>query len=143
MIQEFVDVVIANRDALVAEFQTEDGKPSHYGDLVKRLVTLLGKSREYGGPDPERITVIDHGDYQGTQLYIIGCEGYQPHVYWSIFVSYGSCSGCDSFEANRSYYYDDDDNSPEAAARRLKEAEGNYTMLLHMVQSMKSLSAWE
>ena len=133
MIQKFVDVVIGAKEDLIAEFQTKEGRPRSYSGLVTRLVKLLEPvSDHYDSPDPERITVIDHGDYQGTQLYIIGAQGYQPSTYWSIFVAYGSCSGCDSFQAN--YTWQDE--------KLLEEAKGNYDMLLHMVQSMKRIGQY-
>lgn len=136
MIQEFVDKVIAAKPELIAEFQEK--RPDSYDELVKRVVEIVGSEDNYGSPDPKRITVIDHGDYQGTRLYVIGANGYQPSAYWTIFVSYGSCSGCDTFEANNDLYSYDDDGKIVIDP---KAAEGNYTMMLHMVQSMKEVKA--
>lgn len=127
MIQPFVDKLISSRESVINGLK--DKRPSSYDDLVARLVTLLSDPNEYRSPDPERITVIDDGDYQGTRLFVIGATGYQPSQYWSIMVDYGSCSGCDSFEANREWSDEPSD----------KEAEGNYTMMLHMVQSMREI----
>lgn len=44
------------------------------------------------------ITVIDDGDYQGTQIFIIHKNCYQPDVsdYFYTHNYYGSCSGCDT-----------------------------------------------
>lgn len=44
------------------------------------------------------ITVIDDGDYQGTQIFIIHRDCYQPDVsdYFYTHNYYGSCSGCDT-----------------------------------------------
>lgn len=48
--------------------------------------------------DTESITVIDDGDYQGTQLFLIPFDTYQPSEseYLLTYVGYGSCSGCDT-----------------------------------------------
>lgn len=48
--------------------------------------------------DSENITVIDNGDYQGTQLFLIPNKTYQPceYEYLMTYVNYGSCSGCDT-----------------------------------------------
>ena len=131
MIQEFVDVLVAAKPDLIKEFKTT--RPNGYRDLFTRLVKLLsneGYGRgAYDDPDPKRITVINDGDYQGTLLFIVGAAGYQPYKYWACKVSYGSCSGCDTFQANRDGYGDDEISD--------REAEGNYTMMLHMVQSIK------
>ena len=50
--------------------------------------------------DTNRITVIDNGDYQGTLLFVIPEDTYQPCVSEYIFTSvyYGSCSYCDTLE---------------------------------------------
>lgn len=49
----------------------------------------------------KRITEIDNGDYQGTLLYVIPFDTYQPseHDHLMTYVDYGSCSGCDTLQA--------------------------------------------
>lgn len=44
------------------------------------------------------ITIIDNGDYQGTLMFLIPRDCYQPSEseYLLTFVHYGSCSGCDT-----------------------------------------------
>lgn len=49
--------------------------------------------------DPDRIQEIDWGDYQGTLLFVVGAEGYQPSDFYTFVVDYGSCSGCDLLQA--------------------------------------------
>ena len=41
---------------------------------------------------------MDNGDYQGTLLFLIPCDTYQPseYEYLLTYVGYGSCSGCDA-----------------------------------------------
>lgn len=133
MIQPFVDKFMAAKSDLIAEFKAN--RPDSYDDLVTRLVKLLRDEDEYSSPDPDRITVIDHGDYQGTRLFVIGATGYQPSTYWSIFVSYGSCSGCDTFEAIGGYSGYSEDPVTDT------EANEYWTLMLHMVQSMRALNS--
>ena len=48
--------------------------------------------------DCENMSVIDNGDYQGTLLFLIPFDTYQPCEgdYLMTYVGYGSCGGCDS-----------------------------------------------
>ena len=48
-----------------------------------------------------KITVIDNGNYQGSQIFAIPMDTYQPAPYEYIFcyAYYGSCSGCDALLA--------------------------------------------
>ena len=105
--------------------------PGGYSDLVMRLIRVLSSVDDAGfRPDPDRITCIDHGDsWKGTALYIIGAQGYQPSVFWSIFVVYGSCLGCDTYEAIKNYSCDEKLTS--------RQIDDYWTLMLHMVQSMR------
>ena len=79
------------------------------------------------------IIEIDHGEYQGTLIFILHKEEYQPSEsdYFITSVSYGSCSVCDTLQAISVYH---DDMLPT------EEQVGEYMSLaLHMVQKMKSL----
>jgi hypothetical protein len=131
MIKRFVSRFDAARDSLRAGLLEKP--PSDYDDLFRRLMAAVseGSGGDYGlEPDPERITRIDHGDYQGTILYTVGACGYQPSNYWATFVGYGSCSGCDTFEAIRGY------GSGECTD---KQAGEYLTLMLHMLQGMKAI----
>jgi hypothetical protein len=123
----------AKRTELLAQFKAKH--PSSYLDIVTTLVTAITDDDEYGecNLDPERITVIDHGDYQGSQLFIIAAKGYQPSTYWATECSYGSCSGCDTLEA---IIYDscDSDGAPTD-----KQANDYLTLALHLAQRMELL----
>ena len=48
----------------------------------------------------EKITEIDDGNYQGTLIYVIPFDTYQPGAdeYLMTHVDYGSCSGCDTLQ---------------------------------------------
>lgn len=128
MIQEFVDRFMLAKQEMVAALEL--AHPESYDDLVSRVVKVCAGEAYYEVPDADRITVIDHGEYQGTRLYIIAAQGYQPSIYWFIFVSYGSCSVCDTFLSIRDY----DDEHPTS-----KQANEYWTLMLHMVQSMAVL----
>ena len=70
-----------------------------YKDLVKlTVVFILNDENEW---DVNKIKEIDDGDYQGTLLYLIPEDTYQPNSseYLMTFVEYGSCSGCDTLQA--------------------------------------------
>ncbi len=130
MIQNFVDCFMDARETIKTDLRTNP--PRGYDDLVKRLIVVLANVHDdHGSPDPERIHIIDDGDYQGTQLYIIAAQGYQPSTYWAIFVDYGSCSGCDTFESISSLSYGDTLTD--------EQVDEYWTLMLHMVQSMKAI----
>lgn len=65
--------------------------------------TVLNDSESgYGDTlNSKRIHEIDDGDYQGTLLYLIPFDTYQPgeEQYLMTSVYYGSCSGCDTWQA--------------------------------------------
>lgn len=74
-----------------------------YEDLVRLSVKWILNSGENnrGNWDCDNIKCIDDGDYQGTQLYLIPKNTYQPeeYEYLMTYVGYGSCSGCDTLQS--------------------------------------------
>lgn len=62
---------------------------------------IFNASRENDRLDLEHMTEIDDGDYQGTLLFMIPFDTYQPSSYEYIltYIGYGSCSGCDALQA--------------------------------------------
>lgn len=125
MIPEFVERFEQGKGALAEDFKA--AHPEDYQAIVKAVVDLV-KGDQYGHMDPDRISVIDHGDYQGTLLYIIPAVGYQPYEYWYVKVGYGSCSGCDTLEGIRGF--GDDPPSGE-------QVRDYMTLALHIVQGLK------
>ena len=119
MIQKFVDRFMSSdlRQRYVS------APPQDYDQIFNDVCGVIRDENEYPTLDLDRITVIDHGDYQGSRLFVVGASGYQPSTYWACLVSYGSCSSCDSFQSV--------EGTPE------EKAEGFWTLGLHMVQSMK------
>lgn len=78
---------------------------------------------------------IDDGDYQGTQLYLLHKDVYQPYYdkYYVFDNEYGSCSGCDTLMSIIDY--GDYDSCPNE-----EMVDGLMILCLHMVQRMKCLS---
>lgn len=146
MINEFVKAWDENNQELLRLFKEEG--PTSYQDIVEKLVTVVLnpylKEDENGvcyplcqGLDISKMTVIDDGDYQGTTLYIIPCNIYEPSMrdYYITNNEYGSCSGCDTFEAIRDTYnlWDEQEADKIGAAKEL------HTLALHLLQSFKCL----
>jgi hypothetical protein len=136
MIERFVQRFDAARADLRTGFREKP--PESYSEIVERVIRVLGveDDNDYT-PDPERITRIDHGHYQGTIVFVIGAQGYQPDVYWYVRMAYGSCGGCDAFQsAMDASDYDYDSN-------KLIMSESTLSMLmalaLHVVQRMKQM----
>ena len=105
--------------------------PDSYREIVALVVGEIAERMSgYVVPDKNRVEEIDHGDYQGTLVYVIGGTGYQPDDYWYVRVSYGSCSGCDTLESIRGY----SDDAPTD-----EQVGGYMTLALHIVQGMKKM----
>jgi hypothetical protein len=70
-----------------------------YKDLVKLTFDTIFNDCEKL-LDTDEITEIDNGDYQGTLIYLIPFNTYQPseYQYLMTYVGYGSCSGCDTLQ---------------------------------------------
>lgn len=127
MIKTFVDRFQNHRAEIEEKLKVKH--PEDYAALVKIVVEVIGGDYN-DGPDPERIHAINDGDYQGTLVFVIAEKGYQPTDYWYVRVSYGSCSGCDTLEAIRSYL----DGPPTE-----KQIKDYMTLVLHIVQGIKKM----
>lgn len=97
-----------------------------YFDIVKTVIKAVHDG--YGTPDPDKIHVIDDGDYQGTLVYVIPEKCYQPSDYWYVRIYYGSCSGCDTLQG---ILYDNDDFETKV--------NGLFTLALHIVQRLRKM----
>ena len=143
MIKEFVQAWDKNNKDLLDLFQKEN--PTSYQDIVEKLVTVVinpflkdNSNIDYPmseGLDISSMTVIDDGDYQGTTIYIIPYETYQPSVSDYVMTNnyYGSCSGCDTFQSIELW---DDEATQEEIENAGKEF---HTLALHLLQSFKVL----
>jgi hypothetical protein len=128
MILAFIHRYITKRDQLRDKWLS--APPKSYFDIVRSVIELVTVTD--GGiyaPDPDRITQIDDGDVQGTELYIIGEKGYQPQLYYSVKIAYGSCAVTDTFisiEENDSL-----DNE--------HKVEAYLSLALHIVQAIRRI----
>jgi hypothetical protein len=128
MIKEFVDLYMKNKETLELTFKNKH--PENYKEVVCNVIGIL-KTDDYDCISNKRVHEIDDGDYQGTLVYIIGADGYQPDDYWYVKVGYGSCSGCDTIEAIREY---SEDLPTEG------QVKDYMTLCLHIVQGLKKLN---
>ena len=96
-----------------------------YVDVVKTVVKVIVKDK-YTSYNYENITVVGDGNWQGTQLFIIPENIYQPgpEEYLVTYEYYGSCSGCDTLMAIQ----------VESGEELV---DGLMTMSLHLIQKMK------
>lgn len=97
-----------------------------YRDIVSIVIDAIHEGD--GDPNPNAISEIDDGDYQGTLLFVIPEDVYHPYDYWYVRVFYGSCSGCDTLQG---ILYDSD--SKEQQINDL------FTLALHIFQGLKKL----
>jgi hypothetical protein len=127
MIKEIVSQWEANKGKIEESFRS--AHPESYTDIVTKLFTLV-----ISGYSIQKMTVIDNGDYQGTQIFIIPVDTYQPGIgeYVMTHTYYGSCSGCDTLEGIRNY----DSEKPNET-----QVKDYMTLALHLVQKLKVLSA--
>jgi hypothetical protein len=142
MIERFADRFV--RAEAQTKAKLKEWQPESITDLaLMMLEAVAGEDEDEDDnyfrplPDPQRLTVIDHGDYQGTLVFVVGATGYQPATYWGFSVGYGSCSVCDTFQRIRDQSsYGDDGNELGPTEAQVNDY---YTMMLHMVQSMRVL----
>lgn len=136
MIQEVIKQWDENKHKLEEYFRTtkqEEYSGSYKSILQKVIELVVTEKDEYNKYDATKITVVDDGDYQGTQLFLIPTCTYQPSVedYLITHTYYGSCSVCDTLQAISSY----DDDLP--TGEQVKEY---MTLALHLVQKMKRIT---
>ena len=121
----------ANKKVLERHFK-EDIQEYHYCDyvqIVKAVVECILNDGTNVGYNSDSITVVDHGDWQGSQVFLIPEDTYQPTPldYLVTYQFYGSCSGCDSLQ----YIHDIDDEE--------EKVKNFMTLSLHLIQNMKPL----
>jgi len=134
MITELVKQWEENKHKLEEYFKTtKQDEYDSYEAIVKKIFELcIPEATTYNGWALDKMTVIDDGDYQGTQIFIVPTDTYQPSVedYVMTDTYYGSCSGCDTLQAISEYDYDLPTNE------QVKEY---MTLALHLVQKLKRL----
>lgn len=98
----------------------------NYSDIVRIVIDAIHE--DDGDPNPNVIHEIDDGDYQGTLLFVIPADEYQPYDYWYVRVEYGSCSCCDTLEG---IFYGSDS--------REQQIDDLFTLALHILQRLKKM----
>ena len=142
MIKEFVDAWNANKDNLENYFRaTIQDEYSTYCNILKatieKVINLyLSENARFPmseGLTLSNVTEIDDGEYQGTLIFLIPFNTYQPDIedYIVFSVYYGSCSVCDTLQSiqamSRTDYWD---------SLPIEEQVKDYMRLaLHMVQN--------
>lgn len=120
------------KDALRNYFTTtnQDEYNSSYKDILIKIFELVLTEQKV---QLDSITTIDNGDYQGTLLFTIPFDTYQPSEdeYYFTSVGYGSCSGCDTLQGISGY----DGELPTE-----EQVDDYMTLALHMIQKMKKYS---
>lgn len=135
MIQKYVDRFMARKHILRKQF--EKSVPNDWQPIVEGVVELISHADPHdawdGDMDAKNIHRIDDGDYQGTLLFLIPEDTYQPEEYWFVRIGYGSCSGCDTL-LNLVEYVDYDD-----PGERERVVDGLMMLALQVVQNLRAL----
>lgn len=138
MIPEFINAWDKNKSILEDYFKSHKQiEYSSYVGLVKIVMHVVLNPyfiEEFGYRyDTENVTIIDDGNYQGTQIFVFHKDVYQPGVGDYVFTSsyYGSCSLCDTMEGIRDL--SDSDLPSEEQVREY------MTLALHQIQGFKPL----
>ena len=130
MIKQFTDAWFSHKHLVQEQFTA--AHPESYIDVVRAVVEMISAAIDgaSGAPDPQHIHEIDDGGCQGTLVYVIGENDYQPDKYWYVKVGYGSCSLCDTLESIREY----SDSAPTA-----EQIQRYMTLALHIVQGLREM----
>ena len=108
MIKKFADKWFKHKDKLEDYFRkTSQEEYDEYEKIVKALFdNVINQENEFDSEkfNTDEITVIDNGSWQGTQIFLLHRDIYQPSTEDYIYTDtyYGSCSGCDTLQAIRS-----------------------------------------
>ena len=123
-----------NKHKLEEYFKTTpQNEYSKYEIIVKKIFELcITQATDYTDWDINRMTVIDDGDFEGTQIFIIPTDTYIPTLedYIMTDTYYGSCSGCDTLLSIKEYSND------LPTEKQVKEY---MTVALHLVQKLRKL----
>ena len=71
-----------------------------YDEIVKVAFKVIFNHVDGLELNIDKLVSIDNGDYQGTILYVIPFDVYQPSEceYFMTYIGYGSCSVCDTLQ---------------------------------------------
>ena len=137
MVQDIIDKWYKRKDSLKKYFEENPMECyDEYEEIVKLLFKFIINDRPHSRQrwNTDKMTIIDDGEYQGTQIFIIPRYGYQPDIedYLITHTYYGSCSGCDTLMGIIEY-----------PTYEKKPSEGKVndlmTLSLHLIQRMEIL----
>lgn len=134
MINDFVQKWDKYKNDLEKYFrETNQDEYDEYSKIVKVLFEkVINKDIDYGEYNTEEMLVIDDGNYQGTQIFILHRDVYQPgaedYVYTNTY--YGSCSGCDTLQSIQSW----------GELPTEKQIKDYMELSLHLLQKCKFMS---
>lgn len=124
-----------NKHKLEEYFRTTNqSEYNSYKSIVEKIFELcIPVANEYYNFNVKSLFEIDHGDYQGTKIFLIPVDTYQPGIdgYAFTHTYYGSCSGCDTLQAICDYEY---------GIPTEKQVKDYMTLALHLVQKLRWLS---
>lgn len=143
MIKEFVNQWDKNKKVLEEYFRTH--KQEEYNEYLKIVKLLIQYVLNKGLNDdwdeikinPDTLTEIDFGDYQGILIYVFAEDTYQPSTNETFYtsVAYGSCSGCDTLQAIQEYGLEEFPNE--------EQIEGYMKLSLDILQSINRFKDYE
>ena len=136
MVNEFVTQWYKNSYKLREKLRKVKNHELEYIDLVNLLIkeVINPNQNNWDFVLDERLLIeIDHGDYQGTQIYIVPRKGYQPNEedYFFTHNDYGSCSGCDTLLGIWSWSEDGYISD--------RQVDDLMTLCMHLLQRFKPL----
>lgn len=131
MIKDFINLWEENKKVLKNELKNEVKSNKNnisYKLLLEKIIRLI-LNKKYCFCEQD-IHVIDDGDYQGTLVMLFYDGVYQPGAsdYVITYVSYGSCSGCDTLLAALECNVDEN-----------QIVEDLMLICLHLIENMKWL----
>lgn len=124
MIKEFADRFISKKDEIRKQFKEK--KPESYDDIIQCVLESIKEEGCYN--QPTNFKRIDYGDYQGDYFYVVADDKDSPMNFWTVIISYGSCSGCDTLEKIK---YD--------SLTEEEEINDYIKLALHVVQKIKKV----
>lgn len=136
MIKEFVQAWDKNKRELEAYFRNPENKHYYsYEELVKLLFEIVINPELCDPYDIEHMHVIDDGDYQGTQVFLLFRDTYQPNAEEYVYTNsyYGSCSHCDALQGILDCEGDGSDSFTELQVKDL------MTLCMHLMQKCRQM----
>ena len=134
MIKNIIEQWENNKSKLEHYFRTtEQYEYCGYQQIVVKLFEIcFTNADDYSVFDIDKMRVIDDGHYQGTKIFIIPKDTYQPSIndYITTHTYYGSCSGCDTLQSICEY------NEGLPTEEQVKRY---MTLALHLVQKLRWL----